>query len=121
MAEFGHAFGAVKGGRIDAWGAGPFAITIGKTIYQFEDSDRFGPHLVSKRGDLRDNNVPGERSPFWPHYYKWREQGRQVAADGQTCVYDQPKPGVFVRGVGGRKMVVQQNDADLGAGWVEQR
>lgn len=121
MTEFGHFFGAVKGGRIDAWGAGPFTITIGKTVYRFEDSDRFGPHLIGKGGDYLKDDVPGERSPFWPQYNKWRKQGRRVAGDGETCLYDAPKPGVFVRGVGGRRMVVAQNDADLGAGWVEQR
>lgn len=118
MTEFGHFYGGGRW-RIDGWGAGPFLITIGKTTYRFEDSDRFGPHLVGKKGDLLEHDVPGERSPFWPHYNKWLEQGRKVGADGETCLYDTPRPGVYVRGIGGRKMVVQQNDADLGAGWVE--
>lgn len=99
MNEFGH--NAIAGKiadepvHADSWGAGPFVIEAGGKPYRFEDSDRFGPHLVNRRGDVVANPWPPERSPFWRAHYLWRAQDRQLAADGYTCIWREPKPWVF--------------------------
>lgn len=87
MSEFGHSYSWGSGVMIDAWGAGPFAITVAGRAFRFEDSDRFGPLLVRRNGDPTKNQ-PGERSPFWRPYALWRKQGRRLADDGVTCVWE---------------------------------
>lgn len=87
MTEFGHNFYREPGLCLDSWGAGPFMIEIGGKKFTFEDSDRFGPLLLGKRGEpLADQ--PGERNKFWKAYTPWRNQGRRLAEDGKTCIYD---------------------------------
>jgi hypothetical protein len=86
--EFGHEAINLGGFHVDAWGAGPFLIRIAGREYLFEDSDRFGPQLITKKGDLRKNPVPHEKSIFWRAYELWRDQGRRLAEDGVTCIWD---------------------------------
>lgn len=118
MSEFGH-FGAIrKGVCIDAWGAGPFLIAaLGKT-YLFEDSDCFGPSLLKKNGDICANPWPPERSPFWRAHWLWRKQGRHVASNGITCVFDwcEAKPTTYYR-IGREIFIVEEGDDD--AGYIE--
>lgn len=85
---FGHDAINSGGFHVDTWGAGPFVIRIASREYLFEDSDRFGPWLIKKNGDLRKKPIPHERSPFWTAYQLWRDQGRRVADDGQTCLWE---------------------------------
>jgi hypothetical protein len=94
--DFGHV--ALKGKvdnyvvRVDGWGVGPFIIICGTNTFRFEDSDRFGPHLVNKDGSICANPWPPEKSTFWPAYAKWRDAGRPLAADGITCTFTASHP-----------------------------
>jgi hypothetical protein len=95
MSEFGYKEIIIPGlARIDSWGAGPFAITVGPRRWLFEDSDRFGPYFVHRDG-REDKRWPSERSPFWRAHYLWIRQGRKVAEDGETCVWTEPKPNLL--------------------------
>lgn len=91
---------------LDAWGTGPFRITAtdGK-VYRFEDSDQFGPYLVTRRGDIAATQLP-ERSPFWRAHWLWRRQGRQIAEDG-TCVWREPKPTTAM--LKGRQIIILEH------------
>ena len=108
-AEFGH-FGSIQPGFcIDAWGAGPFVMRVGKKEWRFEDSDRFGPLFVNRDCEPTDKD-PGERSPFWPLYNKWRVTGRRLEPDGITCLVDPLQPHKLRR-IGGRHaMLVEEGD-----------
>lgn len=88
MNEFGHNVWSGLGVYIDGWGAGPFAIKVRGRIYRFEDSDRFGPALLRKDGELRVNHCPAENHPFWNAYKAWVKQGRRLGTDKITCIYD---------------------------------
>lgn len=88
MAEFGHRYACGNDVCIDSWSAGPFVIVASGRSFRFEDSARFGPHLVNKDGSIKRNPWPNERSPFWQAYHAWRHQKRRVADDGLTCIYD---------------------------------
>jgi len=114
--EFGHEAGSVAGWRIDAWGAGPFEITARGKAFRFEDSDRFGPHLVKADGELRENPWPGGRSPFWMAHRCWVRQGRRLADDGKTCIWEMPRPTLWTRR-GRDKIVVENGDED--GEWIE--
>lgn len=91
MAEFGHIHNSNGDAFIDHWGAGPFKIELvhnGRS-FLFEDSDRFGPIPMKKNGwDVRSPGYFGESSPFWYVWEKWKAQGRRVAEDGVTCIWD---------------------------------
>jgi hypothetical protein len=107
MAEFGH-FGHIGGGLcIDAWGAGPFVIEAAGKSYRFEDSDRFGPALISKRGDVLRNPYPPQKSPFWRAHFLWVKQGRKIE-DG-LCVWREPKPNLLQR-IGRHAIVVERGE-----------
>lgn len=124
MGDFGH-FASIghirmknKRGRpvgvgvcIDAWGAGPFEIAAsdGK-VYRFEDSDQFGPLLVTKR-DMPSVTQPAERSPFWRAHWLWQRQGRKVEGDGRTCVWREPKP-TILKSVRRQLIVVEKGEPD---------
>lgn len=95
--EFGHIFGSVAGSHIDAWGAGPFVLTVRDKVYRFEDSDRFGPALIKKNGDPLKNPWPPERDPFWKAHLAWRRQGRRMEADRTTCIFDPLTPTTYYR------------------------
>lgn len=86
-AEFGHFYHRGGGICVDSWGAGPFILHHAGKTYRFEDSDRFGPWLVTKRGEPFSQQL-GERSPFWRAHKFWRGQGRQLADDDETCVFE---------------------------------
>lgn len=88
MTEFGHNYVSGPGFHIDSWGRGPFIIHHEGKVYRFEDSDRFGPALLKKDGELKTHPYPAERSPFWRAFDAWRRQGRRVEADGETCVFE---------------------------------
>lgn len=110
MAEFGHIASIGGGMCIDVWGVGPFTITVGKKEYRFEDSDRFGPALIGRNGELLKNPYPSERSQFWRAHRLWVRQGRQTR-DDDTCVWREPKP-TKVRKVGRSFMVVENGEED---------
>ena len=110
MPEFGHIGVIGAGFCLDGWGVGPFVIDAGGPVYRFEDSDRFGPLLLTKR-DMPATNQPGERSPFWKAHRLWKRQGRQLADDGVTCIYDPPKPTLY-RKVGRMNLIVESGDED---------
>lgn len=114
MSEFGHFSARVGGVHIDGWGSGPFTISAAGRTWRFEDSDRFGPHLVTRNGDLAAKDVPSERSPFWRAHLAWVRQGRRLAEDGSTCVYEPLRP-TKVRRIAGRNCeIVEQGDDDGG-------
>ena len=92
--EFGHEWRNGGGLFIDTWGAGPFRIVMGAREAHFEDSDRFGPLLVSKRGVVLERQ-PGERSWFWDPYHMWLKGGRRL--NGDLCVWDEPRKGTYYR------------------------
>lgn len=112
MGEFGHEFVQGTGFHIDSWGTGPFVIASEGKCYRFEDSDRFGPALVNKRGDPLKNPYPGERSPFWRAHAIWRRQGRRTEDDGITCIWDEPKPMLVRRIAGNHHLVVDAGEED---------
>jgi hypothetical protein len=106
MSDFGHSSAIGPGFAIDAWGAGPFKITVGKSTYRFEDSDMFGPVLIDKDGEPKDEQ-PGQRSPFWRAHALWRHQGRKV--DGETCLWHEPRP-TLVQRIGRIAVVIEQGE-----------
>ena len=113
MSEYGHIYasGTIvdQPYHVDAWGAGPFTITAKDRQYRFEDSDRFGPHLVTKGGAIRSNPWPPEGSPFWRAHKLWREQGRQIADDAVSCIYEwsDPRPTKYFKR--GRQLIVLEH------------
>lgn len=116
MTEFGHFAAIGRGVCIDAWGAGPFEITVGRKNFTFEDSDRFGPLILDRRGMPADDQPP-ERSKFWMPYHMWLKGGRRLADDGKTCIWDMPKPTTVKRvrfKEGWTKVVVETGDLDFG-------
>ncbi len=117
MAEFGHIASIGGGICIDAWGAGPFVISAGGKLFRFEDSDRFGPSLIKKNGDICTNPWPCERSPFWRAHRLWVRQGRRTE-DGVICVWDEPKPTKY-RKIGRTRVIIENGDED--GGYIEIR
>jgi hypothetical protein len=113
--EFGHFAYIGNGFCLDSWGAGPFVLHVGTKAWRFEDSDRFGPLIITKRG-AEASVQPGERSPFWQAHMAWRKQGRRLAEDGITCIYDPLKPTLY-RKVGRKNIIVQHGDE--GGGYEE--
>lgn len=113
MSEFGHYGFVIDGvGCFDSWGAGPFVIDVAGQRFRFEDSDRFGPALLTAKDELRANPYPPERSPFWRAHRIWKRQGRRLQADGIVCIWDEPKPTTFYR-IGRRSgMVVESGEED---------
>ena len=112
MSEFGHSGTIGSGFCIDSWGVGPFVITVDGNAYRFEDSDRFGPALIKRNGDLTANPYPGERSPFWRAHTSWRVAGRRLGADGVTCIWDEPRPTIIEKR--GRDWFVVEHGDDHG-------
>ena len=113
MTEYGHHYANVGGVLIDSWGSGPFTITdeTGKEWF-FEDSDRFGPCIVSKRTHDPLDSQPGQRSKFWRAHRIWSRQGRRL--DGDRCIWTEPKPTIY-RTVTSRHRVVVVNGEEDGA------
>lgn len=109
MGGFGHHAITGPGFCMDAWGSGPFEITVSDRLFIFEDSDRFGPFTLDKRGNVLDRQ-PGEKSLFWKGYTAWRKQGRKVEADGKTCVFEPLKPTIVRRIRGNQVEVVEEGD-----------
>lgn len=79
MSEFGHAATVLGNTHIDSWGVGPFALKAGGRWWYFEDSDRFGPQMLRKDGEL-SRRWPGARSVFWGAHARWVAGGRKVRA-----------------------------------------
>lgn len=77
MTEFGHEWARGPNICIDSWGAGPFVLVTKGKRYVFEDSDRFGPALVDKKGDPTNVMIP-EKSPFWKAWERWVKEGRKT-------------------------------------------
>lgn len=116
MNEFGHIGYHVGDFHIDAWGAGPFVLATERESFEFEDSKQFGPQILTKDGDIAEKQ-PGAKSPFWPAHLAWTQQGRKVADDGFTCLWEPLKPTTYRR-TGGRHAVVVEH-GDEGGGYVE--
>jgi hypothetical protein len=112
MAEFGHT-GTIGGGVcLDTWGAGPFEIEVGGKVHRFEDSDRFGPLALSKRDAPLDRQW-GERHPFWMAHRAWKRQGRRLAEDGRTCIWEPLRPTKVMR-IGRSQHVIVIEHGDEG-------
>lgn len=123
MSEYGH--NAINGTwedgtaiHVDSWGSGPFVIEVEGKSFRFEDSDRFGPSLVKRNGAICANPWPPERSAFWLAHACWRKQGRKIAEDSVTCVYEliRPRPTTYYK-IGRTMFVVQGGDE--GGGYIE--
>ena len=112
MSEFGHVTYRGNGFIGDSWGVGPFVISVAGKSYRFEDSDRFGPALLKKNGELRENPYPAERSPFWRAHRIWVRQGRRVE-DEINCIWDEPKR-TLIRLIGNKVAVVVENGEEDG-------
>lgn len=115
MAEFGHHGVIGDGFCIDSWGAGPFLIDVNGKQYRFEDSDRFGPYFVGKRGQILDRQ-PGDRHPFWEAHDAWRRQGRRL--DGDLCIWKPFTPDKVRIVKRGRKSfveIIEEGDDPSGA------
>jgi len=110
MIEFGHFYGSSGGFHFDSWGAGPFIIDVNGKPYRFEDSDRFGPALLKKDGELKANPYPAEGHPFWRAHRIWVRQGRRLE-DGKNCIWDEPKPTILKR-IGRHLIVIQNGEED---------
>jgi hypothetical protein len=111
MTEFGHHYANIGGMRIDSWGSGPFTITDenGKDWF-FEDSDRFGPWIVSKETHNPLDKQPGERSKFWRAHRIWSRQGRKIE-DGR-CVWTEPKPTIYRTLSKRNRIIVEAGEED---------
>ena len=116
--DFGHFSAIVDGCCIDAWGAGPFVIAAAGKTWRFEDSDQFGPQTLTKTDETA--RLPPERSPFWRAHRIWVRQGRRVADDGLTCVWDEPQPSK-VRMIGKRTALMIECGDEDGATLIEGR
>ncbi len=92
--EFGHEARRVAGMRVDTWGAGPFQIEVAGKTFTFEDSERFGPFLLTKSGAVSEVQ-PGSRSPFWKAHTAWVRQGRR--REGGKCIWSPGKPTLIRR------------------------
>jgi hypothetical protein len=97
MSEFGHSHATAAGTHLDSWGAGPFKIEMvsGGKSFLFEDSDRFGPVPLKKNGwEVKAPGYFAENSQFWYAWQKWRDQGRRLAEDRQTCIWSHDEPAI---------------------------
>lgn len=113
MSEFGHDYGGDGNAFFfDVWGAGPFVISVAGKDFRFEDSDRFGPALINRNGELKAEPYPPERSPFWRAHRIWVRQGRRVE-DKINCVWDEPKPTIAKR-INSRNIEVTENGEEDG-------
>jgi hypothetical protein len=110
--NFGHVGYIGKHFCVDSWGVGPFHIVADdRKTYRFEDSDQFGPSLITRRGDIASKQ-PGERSPFWRAHWLWVRQGRQLDVDGRSCIWRAPKPTFWTKK--GRQIVLVERGEDDG-------
>lgn len=114
MTEFGHIHGRAGNSFIDAWGKGPFELTVKGRVHRFEDSDMFGPHRLKADGDPHSVNF-SSRSAFWEAHRLWKSQGRKVEADGVTCVWREPIP-TIVQKIGNMHMVLQHGEPNAHGG-----
>ena len=110
MSEFGHVYSIGKNLCFDSWGVGPFIIDVKGKPYRFEDSDRFGPALLKKDGELKANPYPAEGHPFWRAHRIWVRQGRRME-DGKVCIWDEPKAQTLKR-IGRHYIVIQNGEED---------
>lgn len=109
MGEFGHQGIIGSSFCIDAWGAGPFTIEVCSRHFTFEDSDRFGPSIVTRTGEVAERQ-PREGSEFWRAHRIWVRQGRRV--DGARCLWDEPKPTTYKRINNRNSLIVENGDED---------
>lgn len=113
--EFGHHASVVKVNgyncHIDSWGSGPFVLNVERRSFRFEDSDRFGPSLVNKDGEIKAKPYPAASSPFWRWHRLWVRQGRRTEEDWITCIVDPPKPTKYRR-IGKMRVIIENGDPD---------
>ena len=84
-----------------------YRIYVGGKLYRFEFSERFGPALLGKRGDVLEGGRIRERHPFWLGFNPWLNQGKRVDAWTGLCVWHEPKPTFFRRMVGRQYQLVR--------------
>lgn len=113
MTEFGHTAVNGPGFHLDAWGAGPFLLTVAGKTHRFTDSDRFGPLAEDRDGNPLARQW-GERHPFWAAHMAWVRQGRRVGPDGQTCIWDPLQPTIARRIGRSRHLAIVVNGDDGG-------
>lgn len=99
----------MKGVHI-SWGGPDRKITdaAGKA-WTFEDHPRLGPVALNARGE-EASEQPGSRSAFWPAWQAWKDQGKRLAADGCTCMWDAPPPAEPLVHLGGRNYALAGSD-----------
>jgi len=77
----GHAFAALPGVFVDAWGSGPMLIRMGRRRWFFEFSEMFGPTwLREKDMEPSDRQPVSETDAFWWPFNAWMRGGRRVRA-----------------------------------------
>lgn len=102
MSEFGHTARRLPGGGfLDSWGCGPFEILVDGKRIRFEDSDMFGPVKLNRNGDPSSAKPWGAHHSFWTAHRQWVRNGRLLAADGITCIFQPPRP-TIIRTLAGR-------------------
>jgi len=111
MTEFGHTGIIGQDFCIDSWGAGPFELEVADKRHRFEDSDRFGPSKVNRNGDTPPNPWWPEGHPFWAAHHAWRKQGKRMAPDSKTCIWEPFKPTTYYL-VGHEMFIVEHGDTD---------
>jgi hypothetical protein len=89
VTDFGHIARTMgkRAIRLDHWGAGPFLIEVGGRAWRFEDSDQFGPVVLTTKDEMAEVQ-PGERSPFWRAHDLWRKQGRRMHGNSNRCLWE---------------------------------
>ncbi len=113
MPEFGHVSFNGPGFCIDAWGTKTFLLTVAGKTHRFTDSDRFGPLAEDRHGNPLEKQW-GERHPFWDAHTAWIRQGRRVAEDGRTCIWDPLRPTTARRVGRSRHLVITVHGDDGG-------
>lgn len=100
--------------HMSSYGAGPFMFRIdGKRVF-FEDSDMWGPAVVSTRTWNPTSRQPGERNRFWDAYGMWRKAGRPLRGTGRVkvAVWSEPKKGEYWKDKSGISHFLRDPDLD---------
>lgn len=70
-----------------------YKIRVNGKEYTFDFSERFGPAVIGKRGNILATQ-PSGRNPFWRAVSWWVRQGKHIDADGY-CLWEQPTEKVY--------------------------
>ena len=67
--------------------SGPiYRISKGRYVLFFEMHRYFGPIQVDVNGEIKNNGVFPNRSPFWEMFQSWIDCGKKL--NGNRCVID---------------------------------